>query len=200
MISALKNKSCNVQCLLNVFGFLALAVMFSGVASAAETRQSQNYTVQPGDVLHVAVWKEEDLTQDILVRPDGHFTFPLAGDVNANGKNAQQITKELETKVKKYIPDPVITVSVVQILGNKIYVIGKVNAPGEFIMSHDIDVMQAMSMAGGASTFAGLNKMKILRRVNGKQTAIPFRYADVEAGRNLEQNILLQPGDVVVVP
>jgi len=187
---------------INKLHFLLITVLLLftfGKANAVS--QSKNYTVQPGDVLHVAVWKEEDLTMDVLVRPDGHFSFPLAGDINANGKNAQQITAELSKKIKKYIPDPVITVSVVQILGNKIFVIGKVNNPGEFIMSHDIDVMQAMSMAGGASTFAGLNKIKILRRDNkGKQIAIPFKYADVEAGRNLDQNILLQPGDVVVVP
>lgn len=181
------------------FGALLLGLSAITPASAAES-QSQNYKIQPGDVLHIAVWKEEDLTTDILVRPDGHFTFPLAGDIDAKGKNAQQITVELEKKIQKYIPDPVITVSVVQILGNKIYVIGKVNNPGEFIMSHDIDVMQAMSMAGGASTFAGLNKIKILRRANGVQKAISFKYAEVEAGKNLQQNILLQPGDVVVVP
>lgn len=187
---------------IRIFLFLALIVSAITNANAAgkEQTQSQNYKIQPGDILHIAVWKEEDLTQDILVRPDGHFTFPLAGDVNANGKNAQQITDELAKKIQKYIPDPVITVSVVQILGNKIFVIGKVNKPGEFIMSHDIDVMQAMSMAGGASTFAGLNKIKILRRVGGKQTAISFKYAEVEAGQNLDQNILLKPGDVVVVP
>ncbi len=180
---------------------LITVLSFCALGNANAESQSQNYTVQPGDVLHVAVWKEEDLTLDVLVRPDGHFSFPLAGDINGNGKNAQQITAELAKKIKKYIPDPVITVSVVQILGNKIFVIGKVNDPGEFIMSHDIDVMQAMSMAGGASTFAGLNKIKILRRNEaGQQTAISFRYADVEAGRNLDQNILLQPGDVVVVP
>ena len=187
---------------LNSFRFFLITVLtFCALGNVNAASQSKNYTVQPGDVLHVAVWKEEDLTLDVLVRPDGHFSFPLAGDINANGKNAQQITAELAKKIEKYIPDPVITVSVVQILGNKIFVIGKVNNPGEFIMSHDIDVMQAMSMAGGASTFAGLNKIKILRRDNsGKQTAISFKYADVEAGRNLEQNILLQPGDVVVVP
>lgn len=187
---------------LNSFHFFLIAILTLGaLGNVSAASQSKNYTVQPGDVLHVSVWKEEDLTLDVLVRPDGHFSFPLAGDINANGKNAQQITLELSKKIKKYIPDPVITVSVIQILGNKIFVIGKVNNPGEFIMSHDIDVMQAMSMAGGASTFAGLNKIKILRRdKGGKQIAIPFKYADVEAGRGLEQNILLQPGDVVVVP
>lgn len=190
-----------IKKMFNIKMLLITVLSFCALGNANAESQSQNYTVQPGDVLHVAVWKEEDLTLDVLVRPDGHFSFPLAGDIDGNGKNAQQITAELAKKIKKYIPDPVITVSVVQILGNKIFVIGKVNDPGEFIMSHDIDVMQAMSMAGGASTFAGLNKIKILRRNDkGQQTAIPFRYADVEAGRNLDQNILLQPGDVVVVP
>ncbi len=193
----IKSKLTSIQ----FFLIFVLTLTVFGNVQAAGKSQSKNYLIQPGDILHVSVWKEEDLNLDVLVRPDGHFTFPLAGDIDTSGKNAQQITRELEKRIAKYIPDPVITVSVVQILGNKIYVIGKVNNPGEFIMSHDLDVVQAMSMAGGASTFAGLNKIKILRRdKNGKQIAIPFKYADIEAGRNLEQNIILQPGDVVVVP
>ncbi len=159
-----------------------------------------SYGVHAGDVLIISVWKEEDLNLEVLVEPDGTFSFPLAGDIKAEGKTTDQIRAEIASRIEQYIPEPVVTVSVKQIQGSKIYVVGKVNKPGEFVMTHAIDVMQALSMAGGASTFAALNDIKILRRINGKQISIPFRYGDVESGENLEQNIVLQSGDVVVVP
>lgn len=160
----------------------------------------EGYTIHAGDMLRISVWKEEDLNLDVLVQPDGHFAFPLAGDIQATGKSTLEIRQEIAKRIEKYIPDPVVTVDVKQIQGNKIYVIGKVNRPGEFVMTHDIDVMQALSMAGGTTTFAALNSIKILRRKGKAQISIPFRYADVEKGMNLDQNIVLQSGDVVVVP
>jgi len=169
-------------------------------ATTAPGGSAATYTVQPADILEISVWKEEDLQREVLVRPDGGISFPLVGDIKAQGKSVEQIRSEVVTKLKKYIPDPVVTVVVKQILGNRIYVIGKVNRPGEFVVGRYVDVMQALSMAGGASTFASLNDIKILRRIGNKQTAIPFRYSDIEKGRNLDQNIILQDGDVVVVP
>lgn len=169
-------------------------------ATTAPGGSAATYMVQPADILEISVWKEEGLQREVLVRPDGGFSFPLVGDIKAQGKSVEEIRSEVATKLKKYIPDPVVTVVVKQILGNRIYVIGKVNRPGEFVVGRYVDVMQALSMAGGASTFASLNDIKILRRIGVKQTAIPFRYSDIEKGRNLEQNIILQDGDVVVVP
>ena len=159
-----------------------------------------SYLVQPGDILQISVWKEKDLEREVLVRPDGGLTFPLAGDIQATNKTMEQVRKEIVTKLTRYIPDPVVTVAAKQTIGNKIYVVGKVNRPGEYVASRYVDVMQAIGMAGGLNPFAAANDIVILRRANGVETAIPFKYGQVEDGRKLKQNILLQSGDVVVVP
>ncbi len=181
--------------------FLCLFRVFGAVAAPAEhDAATRAYQVQPGDILHISVWKEEDLTRDVVVRPDGRITFPLIGEITAAGVSVDELTGTISERLAKYIPDPVVTVSAKELAGNLVYVIGKVNRPGVFPMIRDVDVMQALSMAGGTSTYAALNDIRILRRENGVLHAIPFRYADVEKGRNLEQNILLRAGDVVVVP
>jgi len=160
----------------------------------------ESYLVKPGDTLEISVWKEEGLLQTVIVRPDGGFSFPLAGDVNAAGKTVDMITEELVRKLSRFIPDLVATVMVTAFDGNKIYVIGQVLNPGAFVMNPRVDVMQALSLAGGTTPFASLNDIKILRRRRGNQSVLGFRYNDVAKGRNLEQNILLESGDVVVVP
>lgn len=159
-----------------------------------------NYVVQPGDILAISVWKEKDLQGDITVRPDGGLNFPLTGVIDTSGKTIEQLKTEITTKLAKYVPDPVVTVAVRASSGNKIYVVGKVNRPGDFIAIRNLDVMQALSMAGGPTPYAAVNKIKILRRVNGELQSIPFKYSRVEKGEDLEQNIILQGGDVVVVP
>ena len=184
---------------------LAIAAVFSlsthtVLAEGPDAAAAGHYQIQPGDVLGISVWKEEDLTQDVIVRPDGYISFPLIGEIEAAGHTLEETRLQLAGGLKKYIPDAVVTVSVRQLSGNRIYVIGKVNRPGEFPITRYVDVMQALSMAGGTSTYAALNKIRILRRNNGKLTAIPFRYGDVEKGEHLEQNIVLKAGDVVVVP
>ncbi len=158
------------------------------------------YRLQPGDVVIVSVWKEQDLQRELLVRPDGAVSFPLAGEVDVDGKTVEELRKELAARLSKYVPDPVVTVAVKAIGGNRVYVIGKVARPGEFPFSSPLDVMQALSLAGGATPFAQVNDIVILRRDNGGQRAMPFRYGDVERGKNLQQNFLLQSGDTVVVP
>ncbi len=178
-------------------------VSLSTVPVGAEEESSPDkasYLVRPGDVLNISVWKEEDLQREVLIRPDGGFSFPLAGEVAARGKSVEQIRAEIVGLIGRFIPDPEVTVALLQNSGNRIYVIGKVNRPGDFVMQGELDVMQALSMAGGTTTFAALNDIHILRRGASGQTAIPFRYAEVEKGQNLEQNIILRSGDVVVVP
>lgn len=168
--------------------------------AADESPALARYTIQPGDVLSVSVWKEEDLSQEVIVRPDGQISFPLVGEARAAGDTIENLRLLIADRLKKYIPDPVVTVSAKQLTGNIVYVIGKVNRPGQFPILRNVDVMQALTMAGGTSTYASLNSIKILRRENGKLRAIPFEYGDVEKGKNLEQNIVLKAGDVVVVP
>jgi polysaccharide export outer membrane protein len=180
---------------------LLIVLAMSVVPVLAQEGAVRGYTIQPGDILEVSVWKEEDLQREVLVRPDGRFSFPLAGDVDATGATVEELRVELVKRLSKYVPDLVVTVTVKNILGNKIYVMGQVNTPGEFVVNPQVDVMQALSMAGGTTVFAALNDIIILRRDRqGSQRAIRFMYKDVEKGRNLEQNIMLVSGDVVVVP
>jgi polysaccharide export outer membrane protein len=159
-----------------------------------------DYTVGPEDVLEISVWKEEGLKKEVLVRPDGGISFPLVGDMQATGKTAHQIQQEVAQRLQKFIPDPVVSVAILKVAGNKIYVIGKVNKPGEFVAGRYVDVLQALSMAGGLTPFASENNIKVLRKENGKDLVFPFRYSQVKRGDNLDQNILLKGGDVVVVP
>jgi polysaccharide export outer membrane protein len=158
------------------------------------------YTINPGDILSVTVWKEEDLQRQVLVRPDGSFSFPLAGDIDARNKSVEQVQAELVSRLERFIPDPVVTVATEQILGNKVYVLGQVNRPGEFIANTRMDVTQALAMAGGFTPFAQVNNVVILRRLGDEASSIGFKYGDIEKGKRLEQNILLQPGDTIVVP
>ena len=159
------------------------------------------YQIQPGDLLQISVWREEDLKQEVLVRPDGGFSFPLAGDMTALGKTVEDIRKEIADRLVRYIPDLVVTVAVKEINGNKIYVIGQVNRPGGFVMNPRVDVLQALSIAGGTTPFAKLDDIIVLRRSSEtNEVKLPFRFNDVVKGRGLEQNVLLLSGDVVVVP
>lgn len=158
------------------------------------------YTINPGDLLEVSVWKELDLQRQVLVRPDGAFSFPLSGDIVAVGRTVAAIRNELTEKLEAFIPDLVVTVTVEEIRGNKVFVIGQVKNPGEIVMNPQVDVMQALSIAGGTTPFAQLNNIVILRRQNGTQTILEFRYSDIVKGQNLSQNILLEVGDVVLVP
>jgi polysaccharide export outer membrane protein len=175
---------------------LSVAALLYGAADAADT----TYTVKPGDVLHIQVWKEPELQGPVLVTPDGSFAFPLVGQIDARNKTVGELQKTITDKLAKYISDPVVSVSVQEIKGNKVYVIGQVAHPGEFIVNPRVDVMQALSMAGGTTPFASLGNIMILRRSQSNQEAIAFDYTNVVEGRRLEQNIELQSGDIVVVP
>lgn len=180
-------------------------LVFSAVGLAGESPSKQptdppRYEVQPGDVLEVSVWQEKDLQGDVVVEPDGTFSFPLVGEVSTNGKTVGDLRKIVTRRITKYVPDAVVTVAAKDLTGNKIYVIGKVNKPGAFRLDRYVDVMQALSMAGGTTPYAAVNDIKILRRVDDKQVAIPFRYGDVADGDNLKQNQFLKSGDVIVVP
>jgi polysaccharide export outer membrane protein len=159
-----------------------------------------DYQLSPEDVLEISVWKEESLTKQVVVRPDGAFSFPLVGDVQATAKTVEQVRAEIKERLKKFMPEPVVSVSLLKVTGYKIYVIGRVNKPGEFVTGRFVDVLQALAMAGGLTPFAAENDIRILRRVDGKEYVRKFRYADVRKGENLDQNLMLRSGDTVVVP
>ncbi len=183
----------------------AVVALACGILAGPATAQEDNpgnaaYRVRPGDSLFVSVWREEGLEQTVIVRPDGGFTFPLAGEFLAAGKTISQLTAEIRERLDQYIPEPPVTVGVAEIRGTRIYIIGQVQTPGEFVVNPTVDVMQALSMAGGLNAFADAGDIRILRRAEGTQRAIPFNYSEIIRGRRLDQNIMLQDGDTVIVP
>lgn len=163
------------------------------------TAVPSDYVVGEGDVLEISVWKEEGLNKQVLVRPDGGITFPLVGDLQAGGLTVDQITDELIKRLGNYMSEPAVNVAVMTV-NQKVYVVGKVNKPGDFTTAARVDVMQALAMAGGLTPFADADDIKVIRREKGRISAFPFDYNDVSSGDSLEQNILLQRGDVIVVP
>lgn len=160
----------------------------------------EDYRLHPGDTVTVSVWKEEGLSEEITIRPDGKFSFPLAGELIASGRSVNEIKSEVEAKLKVYIPEPVVSVSVKAFGGNRIFVVGQVRKPGFFVMNPQLDVLQALAMAEGGTPFAKLDDIIIIRNSSGQQQIFGFRYSQVTEGRNLSQNIKLESGDVVVVP
>jgi len=180
-------------------GLVALVLISANHIGYADS-SLEAYKIQPGDVLQISIWHEPDLLSSVLVRPDGGISFPLVGEVQAAGKTVEELRELVTTRVTKYIPDPVITIDITALSGNRIYVIGKVQRPGEFPVNRYVDIVQALSMAGGMNPFASANNIKVLRRENGKLFAIPFRYGDIEKGENLYQDIILKSGDIIMVP
>jgi polysaccharide export outer membrane protein len=158
------------------------------------------YGLEPGDVVRISVWREEALDQGVLVRPDGGISFPLAGELQAEGKTIAELTHEITERLTPYIDNPVVTVSLQQNDGNRIYVTGRVNQPGVFLLNRPVNVMQALSMAGGLTPFADKDGITILRRQGDRQVTIPFDYKQVRKGQDLQQNIVLQAGDTLIVP
>lgn len=160
-----------------------------------------DYHLHPADKLDISVWKETEMQRPaIVIPPDGKVTFPLAGQIMAAGRTVTEVRQEIEQNLKKYIPDPVVTVSVVETAGNVAYVIGQVNKPGVFPLNPGINVLQALALAGGGTAFAKLDSVIVLRGTQASQRVLPFRFSQVSDGKNLAQNVELESGDVIVVP
>ena len=165
----------------------------------AESQES-DYIIGPGDLLDISVWKNVDLTKQVVVLPDGRIFFPLIGEVMAGGRTVTQLSKDLSQKLTRFVPDVSLSVVVRQVNSMLIYVIGRVNRPDRFILNTNVDVLQALAMAGGLNPFAKSGKIKIFRK-QGKHTQVfPFDYDNATKGKNLDQNIMLKRGDVIVVP
>jgi polysaccharide biosynthesis/export protein len=182
------------------------ACVFAGAisAEAAEDNgpapQLPDYRISPEDLLEISVWREEDLQGQVVVRPDGGISFPLVGDIKAAGKSPAELQAEITQRLEAYIPDAVVTVSIVELRGLRIYVSGQVQNPGQYTVGRYVDVLQALSLAGGLTPFADDRSISIIRRVDGREVVYGFNYREVQRGRNLKQNIMLEPDDVVVVP
>ena len=159
-----------------------------------------DFTLGPGDVLDVSVWKDEALTREVLIRPDGKFSFPLAGEVMAAGRSVEDVRGELEERLRKYVPDSPVTVVLTQLQSNQIYVVGKVIRSGMYSVPGEITVVQALALAGGLDRFADKDDIYVLRQTAEGQEALSFDYSELSKGEELSSNIFLKPGDTVVVP
>jgi len=178
---------------------LALAACLILVMSPGVYAQDLDYKIGPGDVLHISVWKNADLTRQVVVLPDGQIHFPLVKELTAAGQSVKELEKMLVEKLTKFVPEPDLSIDVAQVNSMMIYVIGKVNAPGRFAMNTRIDVLQALAVAGGLNPFAKEKEIGVFRKIDGKTTIFNFNYKEVSEGNNLKQNILLERGDVIVV-
>lgn len=181
---------------------LVVALFLLGISpvSAEDIEANESYFVQPGDVLQISVWHEPEMQLDALVRPDGGLSLPLIGEVRTAQRSIPQLAQEISFRIGKFMPDAAVNVALKQSFGNKIYVLGMVNRPGEYVLNRSVDVMQALSMASGTSKFADVSAIKIIRRDESQQKVMMFDYDEVVAGRGLEKNIVLRSGDTVVVP
>ena len=167
------------------------------VASASQA--GPEYVIGPEDALHIAVWREADLTASLPVRPDGKISLPLLDDVQAAGLTPKQLADSITEKLKKFLADPRVTVVVTQINSKRIYLVGEVLHVGATPMLPNMTVLQALSSAG-LNQFANTKRIYVLRTENGKQQKLPVNYRKLVKGEQIEQNYLLQPGDTIVVP
>jgi len=201
----------------NIIRCLILALTVSGLGSCnhfkaaektlANTPETKKTTVVdsfyimgPMDILEIQVWKEPDFSRQVLVRPDGKISLPLIGDIPASGMNTMDLKDLLIEKLKGFIDNPEVTVIVLESHSKNFYIIGNVNRPGTYPLSPQMTVLQALSAAGGLGEWADKDKIRIIRRSGGKEEIIPFDYDKVISGKNLEQNILLEPNDTIIVP
>jgi polysaccharide export outer membrane protein len=158
------------------------------------------YRIGPQDVVQIDVWKEPEITRTIPVRPDGKISLPLLNDVQASGLTAMQLAGVIRDGLTKYLTNPQVTVTVTQINSRRVFITGEVSRAGAIPLLPNMTALQALSSAGGFTQFARPKNIYILRVVDGKQVKYPFNYKEVVKGKYEEQNILLQPGDVIVVP
>ncbi len=183
-------------CLLSIF----LGHLDYSWGQSPPDRQERDYVIGPGDVIEIQVWREPNLSKTIPVRPDGKITLPLLNDVKAAGLTPLELKKRIEKGLSRFIENPTVSVSVNEINSKNIYVMGKVNTPGQYPLHGGLTVLQALSLAGGLAEWADAGNIVILRKENGKQIRIKFNYKKVSKGKDLEQNIPLKPGDTIIVP
>ena len=159
-----------------------------------------DYVIGPGDVLQIFVWKEPELTRDVTVRVDGKITVPLLGDLPAAGRTPQLLGTELGKALGRFLSSPQVTLGVAQANSSRFYVMGQVNTPGVFPLAGRVTVLQGLALAGGLREFAKADSIQIVRQSQGLQSFVPINYKKLEDGRDITQNVLLRPGDTVLVP
>ncbi|PXF59947.1 MAG: hypothetical protein C4B58_02005 [Deltaproteobacteria bacterium] len=192
-----------------IFILLVAGVFFCQGCSATNVSKNteqktipveDEYIIGSTDILEIHVWREPDLSRTIPVRPDGKITLPLLNDVQASGLTSLELKAEIEKGLAKFVESPTVSVAVQEIHSKNIFVLGQVVSPGGYPLQQDLTVLQALSLAGGFAEWADKGDVVILRKENGKQSRIKFDYTNVSKGKHLEKNIVLQPGDTIIVP
>lgn len=158
------------------------------------------YRLNPGDVVRISVWREEELNRQASIQPDGSLSFPLVGQVAAAGRTPAEVQADIQKRVSRYVPEAVVTVELIDARGNKIFVLGEVNRPGEYQLGRPITVVQAISLAGGFTPYARRSKIRVLRAGDPPQEMPTVDYDEVAEGSRLETNLRLEAGDTVIVP
>ena len=179
--------------------------MWQAIAATDDTEEEKismedEYIIGPTDVLEIHVWREPDLSRTIPVRPDGKITLPLLNDVQASGLTPLELKAGIEKRLAEFVESPTVSVAVQEIHSKNIFVLGQVESPGQYPLQQDLTVLQALSLAGGLAEWADKGDVVILRKENGKQSRIKFDYKNISKGKHLEKNIVLQPGDTIIVP
>ena len=169
-------------------------------AAVASTAVPSDYVIGPEDVLSIVFWREKEMSTDVVVRPDGKISVPLLKDVQAAGYTPEQLTATLVDAASKYIAHPNATIIVKEINSRKVFVVGQVAKPGGFPLTGDMTVLQVIALAGDVLEYAKAKDIVVVRKEDGGERRYYFNYKDVLKGRNAEQNIVLKPGDTVIVP
>jgi polysaccharide biosynthesis/export protein len=169
-------------------------------ARVASATIPPDYVIGPEDVLSIAFWRDKELSADVVVRPDGKISLPLLKDVQAAGYTPDQLTVALVKAASKYIAQPNATVIVKEVNSRKVFIIGQVLRPGAFPLTGDMTVLQLIALAGDVQEWAKSKSVVIVRREEEGERRFKFNYKEVMEGKKVEQNILLKPGDTVIVP
>ena len=184
-----------------VLAFVVVCAMAQNAMSGDFTTVAPgDYVVGPEDELQIYVWDDETLSPRVSVRPDGMITMPLIGEIKAGGRTVESIRQEIEKKVRPYVPDSPVSVSVVGLNSPKFFLLGKVNRPGVHVMTRYMTVAQALALGGGFSPFAETTDILIVRWINGEQQTFEVDYEDISRGIHLEQNVWVEPGDLIIIP
>ncbi len=191
-----------ILCVLMVLGGCATGgnVTRPDTGVVQSEKPGDDYIIGSGDILDISLWKDEAMTKQVTVLTDGNVVFPLIGEVQAAGRTIAEVKQDMIERLKEYVPEPVLNVDVKQVNSMIVYVTGRVTTPGRYPVNTRVTVLQALSIAGGVNVFAKRNKIKIFRQEGNTTITYPFNYDQVVDGVNLQQNIVLKRGDVIVVP
>ena len=169
-------------------------------ANSTAAKSDDDYMIGPGDILSIDIWKEPELSKQVSVRLDGKISLPLVNDVDAAGLTSAELREHLAEKYKDFVDVPEVSVTVIESHSKKIYLLGKVNSPGEYELQKNMSIVQAISLAGGLAEWADSSDVRLIRKIKGTEKTFRVDYDAIVSGEDLSQNVQLQPDDTIFVP